>query len=139
MQTEYLERVMALAEKLDDFPVATADAQGWPHIASTGAMSQVSEERVALREWFCPTTLENVQQNPNIAIVVWERKEDVGYQLMGVVEQMNDLALLDGYTEQLGAPATTPQVERELIVRVDRVLAFSRAPHMDTPLPAEQV
>jgi hypothetical protein len=55
-----------------------------------------------------------------------------GYQLVGEVERMQELSMLNGYhPAEEGRPV--PQVERELLVRIRQVLRFTRAPHEDLP------
>lgn len=123
-------RAEALAEQIGYALVATANAEGTPHLAAAGTLSLRPRGRVTLREWFCSETMRNVQENPLIAIVAWDSRSDTGYQLVGEVEAVNDLAMLDGYPEG-ETPEPLPQVERELVIRVDEVLAFSQGPHSD--------
>jgi hypothetical protein len=128
-----LARVLALAEKVSYVFVASADGDGIPHMASAGSFTLAPEERVVLTEWFCPITVANLQQNPHVAIVVWDQIGDEGYQLLGEVERMRDLAILDGFVPGKVDPIA-PQVERELLVRVRQIIGFSHAPHRDEPL-----
>jgi hypothetical protein len=131
MKSEMLSKVVALAEEVGHVLVATADAVGLPHVASAGRLTLASDGRVLLAEWFCPGTMSNLQQNRRIALVVWDADTDTGYQLPGKVEQVQDLAILDGYAPEQEGESSPPQVERELLVRVDKILAFSHAPHSD--------
>ena len=128
---ESMQKVVALAEKLQHVFVATADANGQPHVATAGEISLVSDGRVAVSSWFCPGTVTNLHQNHRIALLVWDAVEDTGYQLVGEVQRMEELAFLNGYAPGLEDPTPSPQVERQLIIRVDMVLAFSHAPHSD--------
>ncbi|MBN1180317.1 MAG: pyridoxamine 5'-phosphate oxidase family protein [Anaerolineae bacterium] len=126
-----LSKVVALAEEVGHVLVATADAAGLPHVASAGRLTLAPDGRVLLAEWFCPGTMSNLQQNRRIALVVWNADTDTGYQLLGKVEQVRDLAILDGYAPEQEDESPPPQVERELLVRVDKILDFSHAPHSD--------
>ncbi len=128
---EEFKKAVALAEKLRHVFVATADADGLPHVASAGKLASAPDGRVVLADWFCPGTVTNLQQNPCVAIVVWDAGEDVGYQLLGEVEEVKELGMLDGYVPGEEDKPPLPQVERELLVRVNKIIAFSHAPHSD--------
>jgi hypothetical protein len=128
---ERLKKAVALAEKVRHVFVATADAAGLPHVASAGKLTYAPGGRVVLADWFCPGTVMNLQQNPQIAIVAWDTATDVGYQLLGEVERVRELGIMDGYVAGEEDKPPLPQVERELLVRVDKIIAFSHAPHSD--------
>jgi hypothetical protein len=38
---------------------------------------------------------------------------------------------MDGYIPEMESIGPSPQVERKLLVKVDKVMAFSHAPHSD--------
>ena len=82
-------------------------------------------------EWFCPGTLENLQDDPKISIVAWDPEKDEGYQVIGTVEEVREVAVMDGFTPAVEKVESMPQVERELIIKVERILEFSLAPHTD--------
>ena len=131
IRMESIQKVVALGKKLQHVFVATADAKSMPHVATAGKLKLESDGRVAVTTWFCPGTVDNLQHNHSIALVVWDSTGDTGYQLVGEVQRMKELAFLDGYTPGVEDSTPSPQVERQLIIRVDRVLAFSHAPHSD--------
>jgi hypothetical protein len=128
---EAIQKALELADKLQHVFVATADAKGLPHMATAGKLRLKSDGRVAVAAWFCPGTVINLQHNHRVALVVWDAIEDTGYQLVGEVQRMEELAFLDGYAPGTEGPTPSPQVERQLIIRVDMVLGFSHAPHSD--------
>jgi len=128
---EKLKKVVDLAEKVRHVFVATADATGLPHVASVGKLTYEPDGRVVLADWFCPATVTNLQQNPQIAIVAWDTATDFGYQILGEVERVKELGIMDGYVPGEEDKPPLPQVERELLVRVDKIIAFSHAPHSD--------
>ena len=130
MNADALKKALTLARGRPVF-VATADRAGLPHLACAGRLAAAPDGRVLLTEWFCPGTLENLAGNPRMSLVVWDQKADSGYQLLGEVERVEDAAVLDGYTPQAGTAAPLPQVERRLVVRVDSILDFRKAPHTD--------
>ena len=131
MRSETLQKAVELATKLHHVFVATADRSGLPHVAAAGEIALTSEGHVAIGAWFCPGTVENLQHNRHVSLVVWDSSDDTGYQLLGEVKEVRDLSFLDGYAPETESPAPSPQVERQLIVRVTEILAFTHAPHSD--------
>ncbi|MFP4345155.1 MAG: pyridoxamine 5'-phosphate oxidase family protein [Anaerolineales bacterium] len=133
MNREKLDEAMALSEKLGHVFLATADEDGVPHIAAAGRLSGASGDRVVLEEWFCPGTMENLEETRDIALAVWSAEEDQGYQLIGRVEQIIEMNVLDGYAPGQEERMPVAQIERRLLIQVEQVLDFSQAPHCDVP------
>ena len=131
MKEEGIQNAVALGEKLQHIFVATADAEGLPHVAAAGKISSLSGGQVAVSAWFCPGTVMNLQKNRRVALVVWDAAADIGYQILGVVEKVEEKAMMDGYSPEMEDSPPPPQVERQLFVRVDKALNFSHAPHND--------
>jgi hypothetical protein len=127
---EILEAVEALAEAVGHVFVATAGEDGVPHLASAGRMRHAGGERVAVSEWFCPGTMANLEENRSVAVVVWNAEDDRGHQVVGRVEDVRERSVVDGYVPEPGE-TPPPQVERELIIGVEKVLHFSQGPHSD--------
>lgn len=131
MKEATLARALDLGQKTKHVFVATADAHGWPHMAAAGRVALTPEGHVLVNEWFCPGTVANLQVNPRLSIVVWDAERDAGYQIIGEMEEMKDLGMLDGYSPSIEGKRRFPQVERQLLVHVDRVIEFKRSPHTD--------
>lgn len=131
MKSKSLKISVKLAEKLEHVFVATADSSGMPHVAAAAKISQTSEDHVTVAAWFCPGTLDNLKNNCRISLVVWDAPVDKGYQLLGQVEKVEEIAVMNGYSPETDKYPPMPQVENKLLVRVDKVIAFSHAPHSD--------
>jgi uncharacterized protein len=131
MKSEIIRNALAMSEKLKHVFIATADAGGSPHMAAAGKLSRISDEVISVEAWFCPGTVENLNQNDRIAIVVWQPAPDHGYQLAGKVEKIEEVAFMNGFSHKNESLHSMPQVERKLHVRVEKVLVFTHAPHND--------
>jgi hypothetical protein len=131
MKAEKLEKVVRLAKDLGYVLIATADRLGMPHIAAAGKMEFIDGQNVAIKEWFCPGTVANLDVNKCISIVAWHRHPDSGYQMLGTVTKILDVAVLDGYAPELEGAHPIPQVEKELLVKVEKIIEFKLAPHTD--------
>jgi len=130
IKTEILHKAVELAGNLEHVFVATADTSGLPHVTAAGEMNLAAEGHVTVGAWFCPGTVENLEHNRLVSLVVWDESKDTGYQLLGEVKEVNELSFMDGYSPETESQAP-PQVERQLIIQVNKILAFSHAPHSD--------
>ncbi len=131
MTRETLLSAVKLAAQLGHLFVATVGTDGMPHIAAAGKLVAADGDVLEATAWFCPATVENLQTNPAVGLVVWDPITDKGYQLLGKAERLEDTAFLNGYTEK-EEHEHFPQVERKLVVRVEKILYFRHAPHSDT-------
>lgn len=102
-----------------------------PHIATAGEMELADEGCLAVREWFCPGTVANLETNKFVSTVVWDRDSDSGYQMLGTLERIEELGVLNGYAPGLESDPPPPQVERRLIIKVEKIIDFRLGPHSD--------
>jgi hypothetical protein len=127
-----LSKALSLYERVGRVFVATASAEGKPHIAVAGKLALATRDQVVVTEWFCPTTMANLAESPRIALVIWDGPSDVGYQITGELEQIIERAVANGYLPGEEERAV-PQVERDLWIRVEEMLPFTEGPHTDQP------
>lgn len=132
MNRETLEAAAALGDALGHVFVGTASGDGIPHVASAGRIALSGEGDIVVAEWFCPRTMANLQENERITVVAWDPAQDRGHQMVGRVQEIRERSVIDGYVPKKGE-STPPQVERELVIEVDDVLAFTQGPHSDVP------
>jgi hypothetical protein len=130
MNPSKLREAEQLASKVGHVFIATADSNGQPHIAAAGKLAQTPEKHLMLTEWFWPRTLANLQMNSRLSIVIWDPEVDSGYQIIGELEAIKDIGILDCYSKSQVMPSI-PQVERQLLLHVDKILEFKRSPHTD--------
>jgi hypothetical protein len=127
-----IKRAVELGMKVGYVFVATVDAEGLPHLAAADELGIESENRVAVSAWFCPGTLNNLRSNRRIALVIWDEASDIGHQLIGEVETMEETAVLNGFAPEIETSKNAiPQTRFQLTTRIDTVFAFSQAPHND--------
>ncbi len=131
MNLATLRRAARLSEEVGHAFIATASPAGWPHVVTAGRLGLTHEGHVTVTEWFCPGTMLNLQSNPRVAVVVWDAATDAGYQMLGELEGMKDMGILDGYSVDADGESPLPQVQRQLLIHVDRIIEFRRAPHAD--------
>jgi hypothetical protein len=130
MNAQKLKAAVSLARQLGRALVATSGPDGMPHLAVARKITLADESSIVATEWFCPGTVSNLEHTRLVSVVVWDELRDVGYQLLGDLESMDEQAMLDGYSPGDPEP-TVPQVQRSLRIRVQSVLGFTQAPHTD--------
>ena len=111
--------------------LAVCDESGCPHVAAAGKLEYYDGEQVAVTDWFCPGIAANASSGKPVSIVVWVPDRDIGHQLTGKVKQVVDYGAPDGYAPLGEKYKPLPQMQRTLIVTVDKIVAFSKAPHSD--------
>ena len=126
---ESLAKMVQLAGTVRHLFVATVNEEGTPHLATAEHITLEDWDLVTLTAWFCPQTAKNVQTNPALSVVVWDRDRDVGFQLTGEVEQVVEVTMSNGYIP--GESVVYPQIERKLIIRVRQILNFGHAMHRE--------
>jgi predicted pyridoxine 5'-phosphate oxidase superfamily flavin-nucleotide-binding protein len=131
MNKKTLTQAAALAQKLRHVFVATSDGKGLPHMAAAGKLALTPDGRVAVAAWFCPMTVANLQKNRRVSLVIWDPQSDMGYQLLGQAEKVEEIAMMNGHAPGVESQHPLPQVERQLLVRVDKIIDFKHAPHSD--------
>ncbi len=136
MKEELLDRAVDLAKRVGYATLATSDDQGMPHVAAVGRLHHPAQGHLAVEEWFCPGTLANLTHHGSkVSIVAWDPESDTGYQVLGRMEDLLEEHVMDGYVP--GQRHEMPQVARRLVVQVEEILIFSKAPHRDQPAEVE--
>lgn len=113
--------------------VASSDVSGKPHLALGTGIKALDGKHLMIENWYCQTTLQNLDVNPRIAIAVMARDSKIGYQFIGNVAHGYDIAILNGYVPGVEHPDDLQALTR-IVVRVDKVLAFCSGLHTDRPL-----
>ena len=131
MKIEKLEKAIGLSRRVGFICIATADRKGMPHIATAAKMELADEGYLAITEWFCSGTTANVQTNKFVSIVVWDRDSDSGYQMLGKLEKMEEVGILNGYAPDIESGPPLPQVKRRLLIKVEKITDFKLGPHSD--------
>lgn len=126
-----LHTAVEFGETLQHIFVTTSNRQGLAHVAAADRIRLGAEGSFHVKGWYCPTTAQNLEENRLISVVLWDPDIDMGYQVLGEVEEIEEKATLDGYLPDTAGTGLLPQAERELRVRVREVLLFCHAPHTD--------
>jgi len=131
MNSKMLAAAIALAERLGHVFIVTAHASGRTHLAAARTLSYIPDDQVTVTDWFCPQTIINLHTNRFLSIVAWDPFSDEGFQLQGELKTIEDLEMLNGYSPELERKPSIPQVDRQLQIRVEKVVEFKLRPHSD--------
>ena len=131
MKTNALDHAAALCRQTGFALLSTADARGTPHLGVAAKLGAAAPGKLTVSEWFCPGTIENLKSSPRVALTVWDKDADRGYQMLGTVERMRDVGVLDGYAG-IEERQRLPQVEKELTIKIEKILLFKKGPHTDS-------
>ncbi len=134
MKSDFIKKSINLFDEVGIVLMATADPRGTPHMVTAKGMTLTPGNQPVLTSWFCLKTLENLRVNPRIALVVWDERRDLGYQLTGICEEIRDLATLNGYSEGEEEQHSMPQVERQIVMCVEEITEFRHSPHSNGAL-----
>lgn len=127
---EIIAAVVALGSKVGHVLIGSASRRGRPHLAAAGKIESAGADRIAVSSWFCPRTMANLQENPEVTVVAWDAGAGQGHQVLGRVESVQDLEFLDGYAPGQEA-GDFPQTERRVVVLVEKVTTFGPRAHSD--------
>lgn len=122
MEQRPLEEAIDLARKTGIVFLGSADVNGIPHVCAATEMSAFSG-RLKVTFWHCPTTSVNADTNPHVSVVVWDRSQDKGYQILGLIRSSPE----HGHKKQ----AQGRQTERSILIEAEKVLFFKKTPHTD--------
>ncbi len=102
--------------------VATASKDGTPNVSIKGSLRLLDDEHLVFADLFSLKTRKNLEENPKVAVMVYEDAGRRGYMLRGSTEQLASGPLYDQTVEgmrkampQLPAPKYVVRVTVEAI------------------------
>ncbi len=130
MNPKLLKEAEKLAAEVGHVLVATADPSGRTHIAAARTLSITPGNEVVIADWFCPETMQNLCSNHFLTIVTWNPATDYGFQISGELVDLKELGMMNGYLPEM-ENHPIPQIERQMVVRVEKIIDFKIQPHSD--------
>lgn len=79
--------------------VATASRDGTPNMSIKGSLRVLDEEHLVFADLFSLKTRKNLQENPKIAVMVYDAESRRGYELKGTAEQIESGTFFDQTVE----------------------------------------
>jgi uncharacterized protein len=87
--------------------VATAAKDGAPNVSIKGSLRILDDEHLAFTDLFSQKTRKNLEENPKVAIMVYDDSSRRGYMFTGTVELVAKGSLYDQTVESM--KKTMPQ------------------------------
>ena len=131
MNLKKLERAIELGKRVEHFLIALVGTDGFPYVNSARQIEPVGDNQLAIEEWICPLTVKHIREHPKIAVLIWDAAGDQGYEILGEVLLYENQAVLDGFVPEVEERGYLPQVKRRLIMRAEKIAAFSHALRCD--------
>lgn len=131
------ESIKELLERADIIYVSTSGKDGMPHLAIGEKMAVPDSDHVILDAWFCVKTVENLTENPAIAIAVVNLATKDGFQVIGKVEKIEERMMMDGFAPELEEKWTGLSTGYKISVAISHVMKFTTGAHSDLPLSSD--
>ena len=77
------ERMKEIFSKQGIFVLGTAGLNGIPNVVPVGAVKILDDETILISDQHFLKTLNNLKENPKVAISFWETETGEGYQIKG--------------------------------------------------------
>jgi hypothetical protein len=107
----------------EEFIVAAAPREDMPHTVVGARVQYLPGERIGVRDWYTPESLEDLAGNGRLSLLVWDLARNICCRVAGEVVQVRETAMTDGlHPPELQNPASP--AEKEIIVTVQRLTAF---------------
>lgn len=94
--------------------VATASKEGKPNVSPKGSFRVLDDEHVAFAEMASPNTIDNLKENPQVAVLVFDPDTWGGCRISGKAEILESGDLVDSFKAQF-APL---KMEVRSVVRI---------------------
>jgi predicted pyridoxine 5'-phosphate oxidase superfamily flavin-nucleotide-binding protein len=118
-------------EKSRGYAVATCTKDGTPNVVCIHFVKILSDDEIMLGDIFMKKTFENIQQNPVVAISVWDwdAKPRKGYQFKGTPRIETSGKIYDMAVEMVKAekPDLTPK--SAVVVKISDIFVTSPGPN----------
>jgi predicted pyridoxine 5'-phosphate oxidase superfamily flavin-nucleotide-binding protein len=110
--------------------VATAAKDGTPHVSIKGSLRLLDDEHLVFADLYSLKTRRNLQENPKVAVMVYEGESRRGFMIKGSAEQIASGALYDQTVEEMKkAMPQLPPPKYVVRVTAEAVLDQSAGPN----------
>jgi predicted pyridoxine 5'-phosphate oxidase superfamily flavin-nucleotide-binding protein len=124
------ERMKEVFSKQNIFVLGTADSKGIPNVVPVGAIKILDDETILISDQFFLKTLNNLKENPRVAISFWEEGE--GYQVKGEASIQTEGKIFEDTVEwirelsqKIGHPLKS---KGAVVIRITEIYSVSPGP-----------
>jgi predicted pyridoxine 5'-phosphate oxidase superfamily flavin-nucleotide-binding protein len=118
-------------EKTRGYSIATCTKDGTPNVVPIHFVKILSDDEIMLADIFMKKTSENIQQNPIMAISVWDWdvKPRKGYQFKGIPRIETSGEIFDMAVEMVKAEKPDLAPKSAVIVKITDIFVTSPGPN----------
>ena len=118
-------------EKTRGYAIATCAKDGTPNVVPIHFIKILSDDEIMLADIFMKKTFENIQQNPVMAISVWDWdvKPRKGYQFKGTPRIETSGQIYDMAVEMVKAEKPDLTAKSAVIVKITDIFVTSPGPN----------
>lgn len=118
-------------EKTRGYAIATCTKDGTPNVVPIHFIKILSDDEIMLGDIFMKKTFENIQQNPIVAISVWDwdAKPRKGYQFKGTPRIETSGKIFDMAVEMVKAEKPDLAPKSAVIVKITDIFMTSPGPN----------
>lgn len=123
--------VKDVMEKTRGYAVATCTKDGIPNVVPIHFVKVLSDDEIMMADIFMKKTFENIQQNPVMAISVWDWdvKPRKGYQFKGTPRIETSGRIFDMAVEMVKAEKPDLTVKSAVVVKITDIFVTSPGPN----------
>jgi len=129
--TKLTQDMKDIMEKSRGYAVATCSKGGLPNVVPIHFVKTLSDDEIMMADIFMKKTFENIQENPIVAISVWDWdvKPRKGYQFKGTPRIETSGRIYDMAVEMVKAekPDLTPK--SAIVVKITDIFVTSPGPN----------
>jgi len=112
------------------FPFGTADKNGVPNVVPVNGVKILNDEAILVSNQFFGKTLDNLKENPKVAITFWDKFE--GYQVKGEAQIVTEGEVFEETSEwirkmgeKLGFPLKS---KGAIVIKIEEIYSVSPGP-----------
>ena len=127
------ERMKEIFAKQGTFVLGTADLNGIPNVVPVGAAKILDDETILVSDQYFLKTLNNLKENPRVAISFWETDTGEGYQIKGDAEILTEGRIYEKtaewvrkHGEEIGHPLKS---KGAIVIKITAIYSVTPGPN----------
>ena len=128
------DEVRGVIEKSKGWAFATTDQTGNPNVVSIAFGKVLSESQIMLIDVFMDKSLENISENPRVALSVWDMEALQGYQLKGTAKVETNGEAFNEAARMVKSMMPQLKAKGVVIIDVDKIYITSPGPDIGKEL-----
>ena len=127
------ERMKEIFAKQGIFVLGTADLNGVPNVVPVGAVRILDDETILVSDQYFHKTLNNLKENPKVAISFWEMGKGEGYQIKGDATIQTEGKIYEEtvewirqYSEKIGHPLKS---KGAIVIKITAIYSVTPGPN----------